>query len=164
MTNEQKRSALSKFGTEILYKKSLLEGLPLISEYAKMIVGAERCSMFMYDVEDNELWTTLADGVERLIIPSDKGLVGETLRVKKALLENDVDSNPAHLQEVDMETGYETLSIITAPIFNANKDVVGVLELLNKDGGFSDEDFKYMKFFAHTLSDFVELINLYEDD
>jgi len=163
MTNEQKRTALAKFGMEILYKKSLIDGLPLISTYAKMIIGAQRCSMFIYDTNNNELWTTLADGVEKLIIPSDKGLIGETLRSKKAILENDVNLNPLFLDEVDMETGYITKNIITAPIFNADKDVVGVLELLNKDGGFSDDDFKYMKFFAHTLSDFVELINLYND-
>ena len=86
MTNEQKRTALAKFGIEILYKKSLIDGLPLISKYAKMIIAAERCSMFIYDEENNELWTTLADGVEKLIIPSDKGLIGETLRTKKAII------------------------------------------------------------------------------
>ncbi|MCF6310526.1 MAG: GAF domain-containing protein [Sulfurimonas sp.] len=161
--NTNIHSKLVEFGKEILYKNSLPEGLPLISKYAKDIIGAERCSMFIYNPTKQELWTTLADGVQRIVIPSDKGIVGETLKTKKVILENEVHSNPNFLYKIDKETGYTTSNVATAPIFNSNKDIVGVLQLINKDGGFEDRDIKYMTFFAHSLSNFIDLINLYEE-
>ena len=163
MTESEIRAKLVEFGTKILYKNSLPEGLPLISSYAKIITGADRCSMFIYDPKKEELWTTLADGVEKLIIPSNKGIVGETLDSKKGIIENDVDSNPHFLSDVDMHTGYDTRNVITAPIFNIKKEVVGVIQLLNKHNGFTEDDLKYLIFFAHSLSEFIDLIKLYEN-
>jgi len=153
---------LADFGRELLYKKSLVDGLPHISKYAKEIIGADRCSIFIYDAEKHELWTTLADKVQRIIVDSDKGLVGETLRVKKVILENDAYSNEHFLPDIDAKTGYKTQNVITAPIFNSNQNIQGVLQLLNKDGGFDSEDTKFMKFFTHYISGFLELAILYE--
>lgn len=162
--NTDIHAKLAEFGREILYKTSLPEGLPLISKYAKEITGAERCSMFIYNPDRHEFWTKLADGIDRITIPSDKGFIGETLKVKRAMIENDVHSNPVFLSEIDKRTGYTTKNIITAPIFNSQKKVVGVLELLNKDDGFVEDDAKYITFFAHSLSEFIDLINLYEKE
>jgi hypothetical protein len=74
ITEDEIRAELIAFGTKILYKISLPESLPLISKYAKSIVGADRCSMFMYDNDKNRLWATLADGVSEIVIPHDKGI------------------------------------------------------------------------------------------
>ena len=161
MNDVSKRALLVEFASKILYKKSLPEGLPHISQYAKEIIGADRCSMFIYNPKSSELWTTLADGVERITIPADKGIVGQTLKTKEPIIENNVHSNPAFLVDVDKLTGYETRNVITTPIFNYEREIVGVLQLLNKDGGFSNEDMKYMQFFSRSLGDFIELANLY---
>ena len=87
-------SKLADFGKELLNKKSLVEGLPLISKYAKQVIGADRCSVFIYNSAKDELWTTMADGIEKIIIPSDKSIVGHTLEVKKPLLVHDAESDP----------------------------------------------------------------------
>ena len=162
MTESEKRAKLVEFGSQILYKKSLPEGLPHIARYAKEVIGADRCSMFIYSPKNSEFWTTLADGVERIVISADTGIVGETLKTQKAIIENDVHSNPSFFEGVDTKTGYKTRNIVTAPIFNIDKEIVGVLELLNKDGGFDENDVRHMTFFSKSLSDFIDLINLYE--
>ena len=154
---------LADFGRDLLNKTSLMEGLPHISKYAKEVIGADRCSIFIYDTGKKELWTTLADGVEKIIVPAYQGIVGETIRAKEHIIANDPYSNPHFLSDVDEDTGYTTKNIITAPIFNSQKEVIGVLELLNKEGGFDDEDAKFMKFFTHYVSGFLELVNLYAD-
>ena len=154
---------LSEFGRELLNKKSLPEGLPHISKYVKDVIGADRCSIFINDNRGKELWTTLADGVEKIIVPSDKGIVGHTLVARKPIIANDVYSNPHFLSEVDAQTGYKTKNIVTAPIFNSQREIIGVLELLNKDGGFDNEDVRFMIFFAHYVSGFLELVNLYSN-
>ncbi len=159
-----KYSKLANFGRELLYKTSLTDGLPHISKYAKEIIGADRCSIFMYDSDKQEFWTTLADGIERITIDSEHGLVGETLRAKEAIVENNVYTNQHFLSTIDVETGYRTKSVITAPIFDSNKEILGILQLLNKDGGFDKDDKKFMVFFAHYVSGFLELVNLYEHE
>ena len=157
-------SKLAEFGRELLNKKSLVEGLPLISKYVKDVIGADRCSIFIYDLHDKELWTTLSDGVEKIVVDSDKGIVGQTIEERKPIIANDVYSNPHFLPEIDNETGYTTKSIVTAPIFNSYREIIGVLELLNKEDGFDQEDVKFMIFFAHYISGFLELTNIYLEE
>lgn len=154
---------LADFGRELLQKKSLGEGLPHIARYAKDVIHARRCSIYMYDSADNELWTTLADGIAKIKLGSDEGIVGQTIRLKKPIIVNDAYSHPDFLSEIDKETGYRTTNIITAPIFNSNREILGVLQLLNKDGGFDNEDVRFMIFFAHYVSGFLELITEYKN-
>jgi signal transduction protein with GAF and PtsI domain len=157
-------SKLAEFGRELLNKKSLVEGLPLISKYVKDVIGAQRCSIFIYDLHDKELWTTLSDGVEKIVVDSDKGIVGHTIDEKKPIIENDVYSNSHFLPEIDNETGYTTKNLITAPIFNSHREIIGVLQLLNKEGGFDNEDKKFMIFIEHYFSGFLELTNIYLEE
>lgn len=153
--------SLAQFGRELLEKKSLEDGLPLISEYAKAVIKAERCSIFIHDRETKEFWTTIADGVEKIVVPVDKGLVGLTLHDKKPVVANDPYSHPNFMSEIDKVTGFETKNIITAPIFTSKREIIGVLELINKDGDFDKEDIRFMIFFAHYVSGFLELTNVY---
>jgi GAF domain-containing protein len=152
---------LTEFARELLTKRSLEEGIPLISKYAKDVLDAERCSIFIYDNMKHQLWTTIADGVDRITLSDKKGLVGYTIKIKKPVIANDAYGHEAFLAEVDEKTGYKTKNIITAPIFDSNRKVIGVLELLNKEEGFDEEDLKFMIFFAHYISGFLELLNTY---
>ena len=153
---------LANFGRELLQKKSLGEGMPLIAKYAREVIDARRCSIYMYDRKSDELWTTLSDGIEKIIIPSDKGIVGNTIKERKPLIVNDAYSHPDFNKDIDRETGYVTVNLITAPIFNSSREIIGVLQLINKDAGFDNEDVKFMIFFAHYVSGFLELISKYK--
>ncbi|MBN2815158.1 MAG: GAF domain-containing protein [Campylobacterales bacterium] len=161
---EQKYAQLADFGRKLLNQKSLIDGLPLISEYAKEVIKADRCSIFIYDSAQNELWTTLSDGIEKIIVDSTKGIVGQTLKEKKPLVVNDPYSNEHFLPDVDKESGYTTHNLITAPIFNSKRQIIGILELLNKESGFDSDDMKFMIFFAHYVSGFLELTTLYLEE
>jgi len=154
-------SKLTEFAKELLTKRSLEEGIPLIAKYVKDVIGAQRCSIFIYDNLKHELWTTLADGVDKIILPANKGLVGYTIKIKKPVIANEAYEHKEFLAEVDERTGYKTENIVTAPIFDSERRVIGVLELLNKEGGFDEEDVKFMIFFAHYVSGFLELLNTY---
>jgi len=158
---ENRYSKLSEFARELLTKRSLEEGMPLIAKYAKDVIEAERCSIFIYDETKEELWTTIADGVDRITLPANKGLVGYTVKIKKPVIANDAYGHEEFLAEVDERTGYKTKNIVTAPIFDSERKVIGVMELLNKQEGFDTEDVKFMIFFAHYVSGFLELLNTY---
>jgi len=157
-----KYARLSEFGRELLSKHSLEEGLPLIIKYLKALIGADRCSIFIYNQNEHRLWTTIADGVERIEVNADEGVVGYTIAKKEVVMTNDAYSHPEFLSKIDTQTGYLTKNILTAPIFDSTRSVIGVVELLNKSGGFDEEDMKFITFFAHFISGFLELVNIYE--
>jgi len=155
MTGKYKE--LSDFSKDLVRIATLDEGLPFISAQAKEIIGADRCSVFILDVYKNQLWTTLADGVEKIVVPFDMGLAGHTIRTKKPVLENDAYSNANFLSDIDTQTGYYTKNILTAPVIDSDRKVIGVFQLLNKEEGFTKEDLEFITFFAHYVSGFLEL-------
>ncbi len=155
MTGKYKE--LADFSKDLVRIATLDEGLPFISQKAKKIIGADRCSVFLLDSDMNQLWTTLADGVEKIVVPFDMGLAGHTIRTQKPILENDAYENPNFLSDIDLQTGYYTKNILTSPVINSQREVIGVFQLLNKEGGFHKEDLEFITFFAHYVSGFLEL-------
>ena len=148
---------LAEFGKKLLTSTGLEEGLPLIATYSCHIIKADRCSIFVYDKETGELWTTLADGVERIVIEADKGIVGRSIQMKQLIIENDVSKSQYFLEDVDKKSGFQTKNLIVTPIFNENHKVIGALELLNKETNFNESDEKFMRFFANFISTFIDL-------
>lgn len=164
MTSATSYAALADFGRALLTRPSLQQGLPLISEYAKQVSGAERCSIFIYNPRIQMLWTTLADGIEKIMVHKNDGIVGHTLTEGKPILVNNPYEDERFLATIDSKTGFMTENIASIPIFDSNRHVIGVFQLLNKVGGFSREDAKFMIFFAHYISGYLELAMLFDDE
>lgn len=156
-------TALADFGRALLKRPTLSEGLPMISEYAKQVSGAERCSIFIYNPKIQMLWTTLADGIEKIMVHQDDGIVGSTLKEGKPILVNNPYDDERFLPTIDNKTGFVTKNIASIPIFDSNRRIIGVFQLLNKPNDFSPEDAKFMIFFAHYISGYIELAMLYDD-
>ena len=155
--NKTSYADLAAFGKKLLDSTALEKGLPLIAEYSSSILNAERCSIFVYDKKTGELWTTLSEGIERIIIDEKKGIVGRAIQTRSLIIENDVENNPYFLEEIDKESGFQTKNIIVTPIFNEDRRIVGALELLNKTNGFNNDDAEFMIFFANFISSFIDL-------
>ena len=164
MTSNEKYHKLAQFGIELLEKTSIEEGIPLITKYLKELTGADRTSIFIYDEKNNRLWSTYADGLKYIELDADKGIAGKAIRERNTVVVNDAYSHPDFFSKVDENTDYVTKNIIATPIFSSSHKILGVLEAINKEGGFSSEDVKFMQFFAHYVSSFLELIEFYEAD
>jgi signal transduction protein with GAF and PtsI domain len=155
---------LANFGRELLKFHSIEQGIPLISSYAKELSKAERCSIYIYNSKLQVLWTTISDGIEKIMLNTDEGIAGQTAREAKAIIENDPYNNPKFNQKIDRRSGYKTKNIASIPIFDSSKKVIGVLQLLNKEDGFNNEDIRLMVFFAHYISGYLELATFFDDD
>ncbi len=158
------QSKLALFGAELLKHPSIEDGIPLISAYAKEVTEAERCSIYIYNRKVKILWTTLADGIEKIMLNDDQGIAGQTVREAKPVIENNPYDNPNFNPKVDQRSGFVTENIACIPIFDSSRTVIGVLQLLNKPNGFSDEDTRFMVFFAHYISGYIELSTFFEDE
>ena len=162
MSYTQAYTRLAEFGRKVLEIEVLDETLPFIAKYAKDAISADRCSIFVYDADKHPLWTTLADNVDRIIISAEQGIAGHSLATKKSIVENHPYENAYFHKEIDKQTGYLTKNLIVTPILGSQKEVIGILQLLNKEGGFDKDDAKFMKFFTHYISGFLELATLNE--
>ena len=68
---------------------------------------------------------------------------------------------PDFLTTIDEQSGFVTKNIVSVPIFDSSKKVIGVLQVLNKEGGFDTNDVKFIKFFVHYISTYLELASIY---
>jgi len=156
---------IAEFGRKLLARPSIELAIPMISGYAKELLEADRCSVFIYNEEKSCLWTVLADGVEKIRVSQDEGIVGAAFREKRALIVNDPYNDERFSSKVDHKTGYMTKNIIALPINNAFNEPIGVLQLLNKKaGGFDKEDKRLLTFFNHYISGYIELAILFHED
>ena len=135
--------ALVKIGQSVSAETNIDQLIRVIAEETKEAIQADRCTVFLFDKEHNELWSKVALGLENSEIrfPAEKGLAGhcvktgETINIKDAY--NDSRFNP----EIDYKTGYKTKTILCMPIKNLQQKIIGAFQVLNKlDGYFTEED------------------------
>lgn len=160
-----KSHKLALFGKELLNKSSIEEGLPMIASYAVELLNCDRCSVFVYDPQNNRLWTKLSDGVDKIEIDANKGLAGVALHSQEALIVNNPYEDKRFLQRIDEETGYITHNILSLSVFDAFRKPIGVLQFLNKkeNSDFNEEDAKLAIFFNHYISTYIEMAKLIQE-
>jgi len=158
-----KFNQIAEFGKELMALKDMDNTLDLISTEAKRLVNAERCSIFIVDNEDQMLWTKLSDGIGRIVIGLDSGIVGDTYGKKAPQIVNDPYEDSRFLAHIDKKSGYETKNMLTVPIFNSKQAVMGVIQLLNKSRiDFDEGDLETLTFLANYVSGSLELVLMQE--
>ena len=159
----KKFNQIAEFGKKLMSMDDMENVLELISEEAKSLVDAERCSIFIVDYEDKILWTKLSDGIGRIVIGLDSGVVGMTYKTKKPQIVNNPYEDEHFLPNIDKKSGYTTKNMITVPIFDSKRNVMGIMQLLNKKRfDFGNEDLELLTFFANYVSGSLELVILSE--
>lgn len=146
--NEQKQNislllALSKIARAVNAETGLDELLNTIAEQTKLVLNADRCSVFLYDRNKNELWSKVALGMdsEEIRFASDKGLAGYVVKTGETVKIKDAYHDSRFNQEIDKHTGYKTYNMICMPIRNIKYEIIGVFQVLNKkDGDFTEAD------------------------
>lgn len=159
-----KFNQIATFGKELVKVENIEETLGLIAKEAKEIVHADRCSIFIVDVDENILWTKLSDGIGgRIVISLNSGIVGDTYAKKAPQIVNNPYEDPRFLPSIDKKSGYTTKNMITIPVFNSKREIMGIMQLLNKSRfDFDENDLEVLTFFANYISGTLELVLLSE--
>lgn len=119
--------------------KTLCELLGRLTRKVGNLLRADRTSIFLLDRERQELGSLMAedgDGGSLLIdIPADKGIASLAAFSSKVInipfdLYDDPRSQMA--KETDHRTGYRTYTMLAYPLLNDKKDIVAVVQLINK--------------------------------
>ncbi|MEZ6131336.1 MAG: sigma-54-dependent Fis family transcriptional regulator [Planctomycetaceae bacterium] len=118
--------------------------LDLIAEEATRLLDCDRSSIFLWDRERDEVEARPALGVRNgsLRLPAKEGIVGETLRTGASIVVDSAYEDPRFNQEVDQKSGYRTRNLICVPLRDADGEIVGAFEGINRNGGgtFNDDD------------------------
>jgi GAF domain-containing protein len=156
--DKEKLKELIQISNLLLDCQDLEKGIRLLTDKLKEIIKVDRVSIFIYSKNINMVWTYIADGIERLVLPADKGIVGYVIKYKTIKKVNDTSKEPLFYKEVDELTGYKTKNILTIPLLNNDNEIIGVVQLLNKDGKFNKDDINIAYLFSNYISPPLQML------
>lgn len=136
-----------------------VEKINSISDTLKTVIGAELCTIFIYDSICKSFWSAHIEGMNYIELPDGKGIVSDIFHKKGIVIINDVQNNPHFHKEIDSSTGHATRSMLAVAILDQHKKSIGVLQLINKnqqDNKFTEEDKLIVTKVIQYISQFTE--------
>jgi adenylate cyclase len=148
-TQQQRAASALMKATQSLSQSSLdLEDtLKRVMDEAKQLMSADRATLWLIDRDKDQLWTKLPIGgtLQEIRIPLGAGFAGQVATTGEPLLipfDLYDDPNAGTAKDTDHKTGYRTCSMLCMPVYNADKELIGVTQLVNKrrQGDYPDYD------------------------
>lgn len=122
-----------EFASSLNVEETLQNAIDQIIIY----LNAEAASIFLLEDDGEAIICRKCAGpvdITGLRLRPDQGIVGETIAKNTAQIVRDVRENKAFAAAVDADTGFETRSIMCAPL-TVRGQCIGALELINKRSG-----------------------------
>jgi phosphoserine phosphatase RsbU/P len=118
------------------------ELIHIILQIATRQTGAARGTVFLVDPQKNEIWSLVGLGLEQQVIrlPADRGIAGWVAQNGRSVRLENAYEDPRFEPEIDRRLGFTTRRLLCLPIRNEGGNIVGVLQLLNKEEPFTGED------------------------
>ena len=159
---------LFRQGVKVAGALELSEAVRLIIDAASALTGSEGGSAVLYDPQSDELVFTIATGAKgsQLVhfrMSSDAGIAGWVFQHGEAALVNDPYSDKRFFSTVDETSGFITRSLMATPL-KVGERIIGVLEVVNRDGGYSNEELELLNAFSEiaavTVANAMEFENI----
>ncbi|PKL43300.1 MAG: hypothetical protein CVV42_20400 [Candidatus Riflebacteria bacterium HGW-Riflebacteria-2] len=116
----------------LTHESDLDRQLLLLADLGREITRSDRCTIWLHDPENKTLWTKVAHGIQRIILPYSMGIVGVCFSTGEDIIINDAYSDPRFDKGTDKKTGYFTRNIIALPLRESGGRVIGVFQAINK--------------------------------
>ena len=137
-------AALREVGVALGTTFDLDDLLELILKKLTELVEADRATLYLLDDAKKELVSRLVvgDKVRSIRMKLGHGIAGIVAQTGKSIRIRDAYTDPQFERDWDVLTGYRTKSMLVAPLKNHLGRTIGVIQVLNKQGGheFSSED------------------------
>lgn len=130
-------------------------------EAATRLIDAERASLLLIDGRAGNLHFDVAlgedpDRLNRVRLRPGEGIAGTVVKTCSPLIVNDVAADTRYRPDFDARTGFQTKSMICAPL-TCKGTPLGVLEVINKRSGpFDQEDLAVASALANQIAIAVE--------
>jgi GAF domain-containing protein len=137
--------------------------LQSIVEVARAIFGAKASSIFLHDIDTDELVfeAVAGEGEGHLIgmrIPSSTGIAGWVLVTRQPLVVDDLQNDPRFARNVAQRTGYVPNSLMAVPLLHEDR-ALGVLQVLDREAArFTLEQMDLLGLFANQAAIALDLL------
>ncbi|MEB2288129.1 MAG: SpoIIE family protein phosphatase [Anaerolineae bacterium] len=169
MSPVQELNAMRSVSEVITSNIKLDDLLNLILGKLVTTIGAERGTLYLVDEERGELWSRVllqdAGPLSEIRLRIGEGIAGHVAATGAVLNIPDAYADPRFNSQFDKVSGFHTRTILTAPMFNPQQKVIGVVQLLNKrDGAFTFRDERLLAAMAAQAAISIENARLYQQE
>jgi anti-sigma regulatory factor (Ser/Thr protein kinase)/putative methionine-R-sulfoxide reductase with GAF domain len=145
------------------------ELLRLIVNELVETIGAERGTLYLLDDESHELVSRVlleeTGALREIRVRVGEGIAGHVAITGQVLNIRDAYQDSRFLRSYDEMTGYRVHTVLTAPMRNPQRKVIGVVQLLNKKGGpFTVRDERLLEAMAAQAAISIENARLYQQE
>ena len=147
-------------------EKELDRLLVIMADMGRELIVADRCTLWLLDQKNRELWTKVAHGIDAIRVPMSAGVVGYAVTHDEPVIINDAYNDSRFNPEVDKKTGYHTRNIIAIPIKNNEGKLIGAYQAINKmttGGRFGESDAQHLTLAASYSGQALESAMLYKE-
>lgn len=170
LSAEEKLNLLVEFGARISCELRLDKLLDIIGQQITKMLDVGRCTIYLKDVEKNELWSKIAQGrglehTEIRVPLSGSGVISLVARTGETINLPNAYEDPRFSMDVDMVTDFRTHSMLAIPLKNNSGKVLGVFQVANKADGspFDKKDEGILLLLATLAGSAIEIARLYQD-
>lgn len=166
ITTQEVLDLLFSYTPKIAGETKLDNLLVLMADLGRSLVVADRCSLWLIDQANHQLWTRVAHGVGELRMPMGIGFVGYSVATGEPLNIENAYTDPRFNSEMDRRNNYHTRSVLTIPVKNTEGEIIGVYQALNKltsDQRFSQKDMERLTLTAIYSAKSLESALLYQE-
>lgn len=116
------------------------ELLDLVMDRLTWALDADRSTLFL--VDGDALWSKITRGgdVGQFRVPVGVGVVGWVAQRRRGVNIKNAYDDPRFDPSWDKVTGYTTRSLLCQPVLDREENLVGVVQVLNKRGGYFHVD------------------------
>ena len=152
--------SLGRVTSALLEKIELAEVLDIVCTEAQELTGAKGSTVFLLD-EERDGWLRVARSTgetkpDFIQMPVEGSVTGIAIRTSKPYLTND----PTNEVQAYIK-GEDPTSLLAVPL-RVKGSVIGVLDMVNKPGGFNQEDVRISSIFANHAAIALENARLYQ--
>ncbi len=145
LRNEHKKTALVRDIWRAMSSGLELDRLlALIMDKVTQLMEADRSTLYMLSDDGATLWSKVLQGDEFSVIRLSvgEGIAGWVAASGEVVNIPDAYSDDRFQPAMDVKSGYRTRSILCAPMRNSKGEIIGVLQVLNKQAGgpFTSDD------------------------
>ena len=158
MLLELGRVIVSEIDMQVLFK--------VIMDQTRRFMDTEKCSVFIFDEKNNELWSRVSTDLEanEIRFPAHRGIAGWVFQNQEPLIINDAYKDSRFYPGVDQKTHFKTRNILCVPLVNRKGMCIGTLQIINKTAGdFTPGDEELLLSVSHYITIALENARLYDD-
>lgn len=139
--------------------------------HGKSYFHAERASLFLFDEEKHEFWSTVATGSDDAVmknmiikVKADKGILGACAKSGELLNVADAYEDDRFDASIDKETNFRTRSVLAMPVKDDDGNIIGAIQMINKklkdgsDATFTSEDETMLEMMASHVTSFISIV------